>query len=229
MPIYQLNNDLVFPDPSLAGKEGILAVGGDLSKERLILAYANGIFPWPHKSAPLLWWSPDPRMVLFPGKFRVSHSMKQLIRSGKFSWTVDQDFETVIGKCASIPRRGQDDTWITRDMIEAYIELHKAGYAHSVETRHEGKLVGGLYGVSIGRAFFGESMYHEMRDASKFALYHLIRIIGTWDFEMVDAQQDTAHMRSLGAINIPRKEFMEKLEQAVAYPSYKGNWNKYLI
>ena len=168
-------------------------------------------------------------MVLFTNKFKVSHSLKQLIHSGKYTWTLDRDFETVIEKCASIPRRGQNDTWITRDMITAYIELHKAGYAHSVETRYEGKLVGGLYGVSIGRAFFGESMYHEMRDASKFALYQLIRIIKARDFEMIDAQQDTAHMRSLGAINIPREEFMERLEQAIAHPSYIGNWNKYLI
>jgi len=228
MPIYRLDKELVFPDPSLAEEEGILAIGGDLSTDRLVLAYVNGIFPWPSKDAPLLWWSPDPRMILLPEDFRISHSLRQLVRSGKYSYTVDTDFETVIHRCASIPRHGQDDTWITDDMIEAYIRMHHEGLAHSVETRYRGKLVGGLYGVSIGRAFFGESMFFTERDASKFAFYQLIKLLKHWEFELIDAQQDTQHLRSLGAISIPRNEFLEKLGKAVAHPTYKGNWNNFL-
>ena len=228
MPIFRLNKELSFPDPSYAEKEGVLAIGGDLSVDRLILAYANGIFPWPRKDAPILWWSPDPRMVLFPRNFIVSHSLRQLVRSGKYSYTIDKDFESVIRQCAMIPRKGQEDTWITDEMIEAYIILHEEGFAHSVETWFKGQLVGGLYGVSIGRAFFGESMFYQERDASKFAFYQLVKLLKHWNFELIDAQQDTSHLKSLGAINIPRKEFMEKLEQAIAHPTYKGNWNKYL-
>ncbi len=217
-----------FPDPSYAEKEGILAIGGDLSVERLILAYANGIFPWPRRDAPLLWWSPDPRMVLFPENFKVSHSLRQLVRSGRYSYTIDKDFDSVIRNCASIPRSEQDDTWITDAMLEAYIKLHSEGFAHSIETWFEGELIGGLYGVSIGRVFFGESMFFKMRDASKFALYQLIKLLKHWNFELIDAQQDTQHLKSLGAINIPREEFMDRLGQAIAHPTYKGNWNKYL-
>jgi leucyl/phenylalanyl-tRNA--protein transferase len=228
MPIYRLNKELAFPDPSLAEEEGILAIGGDLSTERLVLAYMNGIFPWPTKDAPLLWWSPDPRMILLPDGFRVSHSLRQLIRSGKFSYTVDTDFEKVIHQCASIPRHGQDYTWITDDMIEAFIRMHHEGLAHSVETRYKGKLVGGLYGVSIGRAFFGESMFFIERDASKFAFYQLVKLLKHWDFELIDAQQDTQHLRSLGAISIPRNEFLERLSSAVAHPTFKSNWNNFL-
>lgn len=228
MPIFRLDKELVFPDPSLAEKEGILAIGGDLSTDRLILAYANGIFPWPSKDAPLLWWSPDPRMILLPDDFKVSHSLKQLVRSGKYSYTLDTDFEKVITHCAKIPRFGQDDTWITDDMLEAYIRLHNEGFAHSVETRYDGELVGGLYGISLGKAFFGESMFYIERDASKFAFYQLVKLLKHWEFELIDAQQDTRHLRSLGAINIPRKEFMERLGIAIAYPTYKGNWNNFL-
>jgi len=228
MPIFRLNKELSFPDPSYAEEEGILAIGGDLSVDRLILAYANGIFPWPRKGAPILWWSPDPRMVLFPEDFKVSKSLRQLIRSGKYSYTIDQDFTSVIQNCAKIPRKDQDDTWIIDEMLEAYIRLHREGFAHSVETRQDGKLIGGLYGVSIGRAFFGESMFFHSRDASKFAMYHLVKLLKHWNFELIDAQQDTDHMRSLGAINMPRDEFMERLEKAIAYPTYKGNWNNYL-
>ncbi len=228
MPIFRLTDEPVFPDPSYAEKEGILAVGGDLSVERLITAYANGIFPWPQRGAPLLWWSPDPRMVLFPENFRISHSMKQLIRNGKYSCTFDRDFPGVIRNCALVSRKGQSSTWITRDMVRAYISLHREGYAHSVETWYDGKLVGGLYGVSLGKAFFGESMFFLQRDASKFALYHLVKLLKHWKFELIDAQQDTSHMQSLGAINIPREEFLVLLEQAVTKPTYKGNWNNYI-
>lgn len=228
MPIFRLNKELAFPDPSYAEKEGILAIGGDLSVDRLILAYANGIFPWPRKNAPLLWWSPDPRMVLYPRDYKASKSLKQLIRSKKYTHSYDRDFASVIRECAFIPRPGQDGTWITKDMIKAYLKLHREGFAHSVETWYEGELVGGLYGVSLGKAFFGESMFYKMRDASKFAFYHLVEVLKKWDFELIDAQQDTPHMRSLGAISIARDEFMELLENAVSHPTFKGNWNNYL-
>lgn len=228
MPVFRLNKELNFPDPALADELGLLAVGGDLSVERLIVAYANGIFPWPGKDSPLLWWSPDPRMVLLPDKFRISHSLRQLVRSGKYTYTFDREFRTVIRHCATIMRKGQDDTWITNEILEAYIRLHEEGYAHSVETWFEGELVGGLYGVSIGRAFFGESMFYLRRDASKFAFYQLVMLLQHWEFQMIDAQQDTSHLKSLGAINIPRKEFMERLEKAISFPTYKGDWNKYL-
>lgn len=228
MPIFRLDNELVFPDPSYAEEEGILAIGGDLSVDRLILAYANGIFPWPRKNAPLLWWSPDPRLVLFPLDYKPSKSLRQLIRSGKYEVSFDKDFPSVIKACATIPRSEQEGTWITRDMLKAYLRLHREGFAHSVETWFEGKLVGGLYGVSLGKVFFGESMFYEIRDASKFAFYHLVQILKSWDFELIDAQQDTPHMRSLGATLISRSEFMEILEKAVTKPTYKGNWNKYL-
>ena len=228
MPIFRLNKELSFPHPSYAEKEGVLAVGGDLSVDRLILAYSNGIFPWPQKGSPILWWSPDPRMVLFPDSFNVSNSLRQVIRSGKYSYTIDMDFDEVIRQCASSPRPGQNGTWITDDILNAYIQLHKEGYAHSVETRMNGELIGGLYGVSLGRVFFGESMFFKMRDASKFAFYQLVKLLKHWDFELIDAQQETSHLKSLGAINIPREEFMELLERAIAYPTYKGNWNKYL-
>jgi leucyl/phenylalanyl-tRNA--protein transferase len=228
MPIFRLSDELAFPDPSYAEEEGILAIGGDLSVDRLILAYANGIFPWPRKNAPLLWWSPDPRMVLYPEDYIPSKSLMQLIRSNKFTHSYDKDFASVIRECATIARKGQDGTWITRDMVKAYLKLHREGFAHSVETWYKGELVGGLYGVSLGKAFFGESMFFKKRDASKFAFYHLIKALKIWSFKLIDAQQDTPHMRSLGAISIPREEFMEKLEDAVSHPTYKGNWNKYL-
>ena len=228
MPIFRLTNELAFPDPSYAEKEGILAVGGDLSVERLVLAYANGIFPWPHRGAPLLWFSPDPRMVMLPGEFKVSGSLRQLIRSKKYTCTFDRDFPEVIRQCATVPRKGQNGTWITNDMVRAYLRMHREGYAHSAETWFEGKLVGGLYGISLGKVFFGESMYHNMRDASKFAFYHLVEQLKAWDFELIDVQQDTEHMRSLGARTIPRDEFMAMLETAVSQPTYKGNWNNYL-
>lgn len=227
MAIFRLNKELEFPDPSYAEEEGILAYGGDLSVDRLVLAYANGIFPWYKEGSPILWWTPDPRMVLFPDRFIVSKSLKQLVRSSKYSCTFDKEFDKVIRKCAEIPRKGQESTWITRKMLKAYSSLHQAGFAHSVETWFENKLVGGLYGVSIGKAFYGESMFHDMRDTSKFALYHLVDLLKKWNFELIDVQQDTEHLRSLGAISIPRNEFLDKLEAAVSKSTRKGNWNNY--
>lgn len=224
MPVFQLEKDPVFPHPDLAEKSGLLAIGGDLSPERLIQAYANGIFPWYSKGDPILWWSPDPRMVLYPDRFKASKSLRKTIRTGVFSVSFDAEFNSVIHACARIPRKGQPGTWIVPEMIDAYIRLHELGYAHSVEVYLEGKLAGGLYGISLGRVFFGESMFFTERDASKVALYHLVERLKSLDFQLIDAQVETDHLRSVGAINIPRKEFLIQLQEAVSYKTLKGNW-----
>lgn len=224
MPVFQLEKDPVFPHPDLAEKSGLLAIGGDLSPERLIQAYANGIFPWYSKGDPILWWSPDPRMVLYPDRFKASKSLRKTIRTGVFSVSFDAEFNSVIHACARIPRKGQPGTWIVPEMIDAYIRLHELGYAHSVEVYREGKLAGGLYGISLGRVFFGESMFFTERDASKVALYHLVERLKSLDFQLIDAQVETDHLRSVGAINIPRKEFLIQLQEAVSYKTLKGNW-----
>jgi len=225
MPVYQLTEELVFPHPGLAEKDGMLAIGGDLSPERLLLAYANGIFPWYSKGSPVLWWSPDPRMVLFPENMKVSKSLRNKLNRKLFEVRADTAFPEVIERCASVPRKGQEDTWITEEMKQAYIDLHQSGFAHSIEAWHNGKLVGGLYGVSLGKAFFGESMFHSMTDASKICLYHLVEKVKAMDFKLIDVQQDTQHLRSLGARNIARKKFLTLLEEAMMHPTHKGKWN----
>jgi leucyl/phenylalanyl-tRNA---protein transferase len=214
-----------FPNPRTAESDGLLAVGGDLSIQSLITAYSSGIFPWFDDHSPILWWSPDPRLVLFPGKFRLSNSLKQKIKNGNYLVTIDGAFEQVIGQCAAIKRKDQDGTWITDEMINAYIALHQAGLAHSFEIWHSGILAGGLYGVSLGRAFFGESMFHIMRDASKVALHALV----TWclknNFLFIDAQQSTSHLKSLGAEDISRNDFLILLEKALKHETLRGNWS----
>jgi leucyl/phenylalanyl-tRNA--protein transferase len=224
MPIYILDDDIGFPHPSLADKDGLLAIGGDLSPERLLTAYANGIFPWFNEDSAILWWSTDPRMVLLPGNFKRSKSLKQSIRNGSFEVRFDEAFDQVIRHCASAGEREEDGTWITEEMTKAYIELHRLGYAHSVETYRDGLLVGGLYGVSLGKAFFGESMFHNVRDASKVALSALVDRLKEWDFHLIDAQQRTEHLKSLGAHAIPRQQFLEMLENALKFPSVRGKW-----
>lgn len=224
MPVYTLIDEIVFPDPNLAEEDGLLAIGGDLSSERLIQAYANGIFPWYSESDPILWWSPDPRMVLFPGKFKVSKSLKQSVRNKGFDVYFDKDFKLVIEHCANTNRKEGEGTWITTGMQEAYIKLYDAGFAHSVETYRNNKLVGGLYGVSLGKAFFGESMFHTERDASKIALYALVERMKEWGFHFIDVQQETNHLKSLGAECIPRTDFLELLKGALKFPAVKGKW-----
>ncbi len=226
MPVFQLDNELVFPHPALAGPDGLLAVGGDLTTGRLLLAYANGIFPWFEEGEPILWWSLDPRLVLFPEKLKISKSLKQTIRNKKFTVTFDAHFEEVIEACSKVERPGQEGTWIGGEMKRAYIRLHKEGYAHSVEVFKDGQLSGGLYGISLGRAFFGESMFHIERDASKVALFHLTERLIKWDFMLIDAQQDTPHLRRMGAETIPRQQFLEILKQSLQYPTVKGNWSE---
>jgi leucyl/phenylalanyl-tRNA--protein transferase len=224
MPFIISKSSLQFPDPSLADEDGLLAIGGDLSTERLLLAYSNGIFPWYSKDLPILWWSPDPRTILYPDKFIVSDSLKHLISKRKFDIAFDRDFESVIRLCASVPRDDQNGTWITNDMIQAYISLFKEGYAHSVETYYRGKIAGGLYGVALGNVFFGESMFHLKTDASKVALYHLIMRLKEWNFLFIDVQVESAHMAGLGAGNISRAKFLELLKNALKTPSLKGRW-----
>lgn len=211
MPLYQLTEELLFPHPSLADPIGILAIGGDLSPQRLLLAYTHGIFPWYQDPSPILWWSPDPRLVLFPGEIRISHSLRRVLKKEIFTVTVNHAFGEVIRACA----RTREETWITREMIDAYVALHQLGYAHSFETWHEGMLVGGLYGVGLGRAFFGESMFSTMSDASKVALVHLVNYLTGLGFDFIDCQTATGHLKRLGAREIPRKDFLERLAKAV--------------
>ncbi len=224
MPVYVLSDKLVFPDPNLAVDDGLLAIGGDLSVERLILAYSKGIFPWFSEGDPILWWSPDPRMVLIPKKFRISKSLQQTLRNKKFTVKFDNSFDKVIEACSTISRSDQNGTWITSQMKEAYIRLHQLGFAHSVETYMDGKLAGGLYGLSLGRAFFGESMFYHERDASKIAIYYLIKKLVEWKFHFVDAQVETEHLKRLGAESIPRSEFLNLLPEVLNYPTIRGKW-----
>lgn len=223
--IFQLNDDnYSFPPASMANKDGLLAFGGDLSPERIIIAYANGIFPWYNENEPLLWWSLDPRLIIRPGEMRVSKSLRHTLRSDLFECRIDTAFEEVMRYCAQTPREGQDGTWITDEMLDAYIQLHQMGMAHSFETYHEGKLVGGLYGVSLGKLFCGESMFHLMSDASKVAFYHLHQFLIEHDFKLIDCQQETKHLESLGAYTIDREDYLEEIKELVKEPTLKGNW-----
>ncbi len=225
MAVYQLTEDLIFPHPGLGNGDGLLAIGGDLSIDRLLLAYANGIFPWYDESSPIMWWSPNPRMILFPNKFKISKSLLQTVRNKGFKVSFDKNFDEVIKNCAELPRPGQSGTWITPEMQKAYIELHNEGFAHSVETWHDDRLVGGLYGISIGRVFFGESMFFTERDASKVAFYYLVERLKTWDFEVIDAQQDTLHMRRMGAELVKLDAFLELLKKSIQHPTIGGKWS----
>lgn len=213
-----------FPDPRTADADGLLAAGGDLSVTALVTAYSKGIFPWYDDNSPILWWSPDPRLVLFPQHFKASDSLKQRIRNGGFEVRTDTCFASVIEHCASIGRKGQKGTWITSEMQIAYKALHREGLAHSFETFHKGKLVGGLYGVSLGRAFFGESMFHTQPDASKVALHALVDWCFQYDFHFIDAQQSTTHLKSLGAEEVSRDAFLVMLENALKFPAMRGLW-----
>lgn len=219
------STDLRFPPVELASPEGLLAVGGDLRAERLLEAYRHGIFPWYNPDQPILWWSPDPRAVLFPSNLRVSRSLGKTLRRKKFEVTLDKNFRDVIWQCAQ-PRAQHPGhgTWITPEMIEAYCVLHERGLAHSVEAWMDGKLVGGLYGVALGGAFFGESMFSRETDASKTAFVHLVRQLELWGFVLVDCQLPSEHLSSLGAQEIRRHDFMDRLERALHLPERSGRW-----
>ncbi len=213
-----------FPDVESAVGPGIVAVGGNLSPGMLLSAYRQGLFPWYSPGEPIMWWAPDPRFVLYPTGFHVSRRLARRIRSGSVKTRLDTDFATVIRRCAEVPRRGQDGTWITPEMEDAYLELHNRGYAHSVETYLDGALVGGLYGVCLGRAFFGESMFHLEPDASKVALARLVEIASERSFLFVDCQVQTPHLASLGAVDISRAEFMDILALALDAPDDARMW-----
>ena len=217
--------DLRFPPVDVATPEGLLAVGGDLRPERLLEAYRHGIFPWYSDDQPILWWSPDPRAVLFPAKLHISRSLKRSLRPGIFSVTLDACFRDVMRSCAA-PRSQYPDggTWITAAMLEAYTRLHELGYAHSVETWQEGRLVGGLYGVALGGAFFAESMFTRVPDASKVALVSLVRQLQAWGFRLMDCQQSSSHVMALGAEAIPRRDFLDYLTAALAITERRGRW-----
>ncbi|MFH0895377.1 MAG: leucyl/phenylalanyl-tRNA--protein transferase [Bacteroidota bacterium] len=216
MPVYRLTKKFNgFPDPSEAVEDGLLAVGGDLTPEYLVNAYASGIFPWYNEHDPILWWSPDPRFVLLPEKFKVSKSLRTLVHSGKYEIVVDKNFETVIRKCATVKRPDEAGTWINENMIKAYCKLFDLGFAHSFETYCEGKLVGGLYCVALRHAIFGESMFHTKRDASKFALYYLVEFAKRNNIHFIDSQLKTDHLVRLGAEEIPRSDYLDLLEKAL--------------
>jgi leucyl/phenylalanyl-tRNA--protein transferase len=213
IPLLQ---DCSFPavTQALRSPNGLLAAGGDLSTVRLLEAYRHGIFPWFNEGEPILWWSPDPRMVLFPQEFKVSHSLHKTLRNSRHEVRCDSVFEQVMRACAA-PREGASGTWIHEEMIAAYCELHTLGYAHSVETWMDGKLVGGLYGMALGRMFYGESMFSRRPNASKIALAHLAAQLKRWNFGMIDCQMNTPHLASLGAREIPRKEFIASLQDLI--------------
>ena len=224
MAVFLLDDSLVFPDPKHAEPNGLLAVGGDLRSERLLLAYRTGIFPWYSEDSPILWFSPDPRMVLFLNDLNVSVKLRKIIRSEMFQVRFDTCFPDVIAECAKTVRKGQEGTWITDDMVRAYVSLHEDGYAHSVETFHDGTLVGGLYGVSLGGAFFGESMFYQMSNASKVALYHLVERLKSWDFDFIDSQVPNEHMKSMGGKEIKRDVFLNMLVKALERKTIRGKW-----
>jgi len=218
-------SNLRFPPVEQASPDGLLAVGGDLCPERLLEAYRHGIFPWYNDDQPILWWSPDPRTVLFPEKLHISRSLKRILRPGIFTVTFDTCFRDVMQHCAE-PRPQYPDggTWITGAMLEAYTKLHELGYAHSVETWQEGELVGGLYGVALRGAFFAESMFTRVSDASKVALVSLVRQLQAWGFRIMDCQQSSPHLTALGAEAIPRRDFLDHLTAALALPDRRGRW-----
>jgi len=213
MPFYRLTDQLLFPDPGLATPEGLLAVGGDLSPERLLLAYRNGIFPWYGENQPILWWSPDPRCVLFPHEIYVSRRLARLIRQGRLRLTCNQAFARVVTACADLRVQSGEETWLISAMQKAYRELHELGFAHSVEAWEDGELVGGLYGVALGKFFFGESMFHTRPNASKVILAQLAHHLDREGFLLLDCQVTNPHLKSMGARDIPRDQFLELLDR----------------
>lgn len=214
-----------FPDVSLAlsDPDGLLAIGGDLSPTRILSAYRQGIFPWYSEGQPIMWWSPDPRALLFPDKLKISRSLRKTLNKNRFTVSFDQAFPEVIRACA-VTRKDGLGTWITDEMIAAYITLHELGYAHSVECWQQEKLVGGLYGISLGHAFFGESMFSRESDASKVALVSLVRHLMRWQFDFIDCQLPSEHLQSLGVIAVPRSRFIELLNATCEHSNYKGQW-----
>lgn len=223
MPIYLLNEKISFP-PVDGAEDGIVAVGGDLSPERLLLAYRLGIFPWFNEDDPIIWHSPEDRFILLLDDLHISKSMRRVLNANKFKITFDTDFAFVIQQCAQVKRKDEDGTWITKEMIDAYLELHYLGFAHSVEVWQEDKIVGGLYGVSLGKCFFAESMFHTATNASKFAIIKLVELLKHKNFHFIDAQVYTEHVETLGAKEKPRDKFMQLLQEGLKSESWIGKW-----
>lgn len=224
MPVFQLSDKLGFPPPSFAEKDGLLAIGGDLSPERLLLAYRNGIFPWYSEGDPILWWSPSPRLVIFPNELKIPARLSRLLRQKKFTLSMDRAFRQVITACASTGDREEKGTWITGDMITAYCLLHEMGFAHSVECWQENRLSGGLYGIGLGGVFFGESMFSLQPNTSKIALVTLVQKLQEWKFDLIDCQMRTAHLIQFGAREISRREFQKILAESMLQPTKSGKW-----
>lgn len=223
MPIFLLDDRIAFP-PVEGAEDGIVAIGGDLTPERLLLAYSLGIFPWYGEHEPIIWHAPESRFLLFPENLHISKSMKRVLNSNKFSATLDTHFDFVIHQCAKVQRAGQNGTWILPEMIDAYKKLHQLGYAHSLEVWLNDKIVGGIYGVSLGACFFAESMFHTVDNASKFALIKLMKYLQQHDFHFLDAQVFTAHVATLGAKEISRATFSKLLKNGLEKPTQKGKW-----
>ncbi len=225
MTIFLLSDKIAFPPPHLAEKEGLIAIGGDLSEKRLLLAYQMGIFPWYSKDEPIMWWTPDPRLVLYPHELKISGSLQKIIRKNIFSIRIDTAFDQVVLSCAHAQRKKQDGTWIVEDMITAYCHLHKTGYAHSFEAWQDDKLVGGLYGVSLGRCFFGESMFSNQSNASKVTFVFLVEYLRQRSFDLIDCQVTTDHLLRSGAREIPRKRFLKEIGNSLKKSTLIGKWS----
>lgn len=225
MPVFRIPEEHLFPHPSLAEPDGLLGVGGDLHPGRLLLAYANGIFPWYNKGQPILWFSPEPRFVLHPEQLHVGRSLRKRIRRGDYEIRLDSAFDQVIAACRRKQRPGQRGTWITDDMEQAYNTLHQMGYAHSAEAWQDGELVGGLYGVGLGSLFSGESMFADAPDASKVAFVWLVQQLHAWGAELIDCQVRTDHLARFGASEMPRQRYLERLRTMVHAPTRTGPWS----
>ncbi|MBP7497562.1 MAG: leucyl/phenylalanyl-tRNA--protein transferase [Bacteroidales bacterium] len=222
--IFLIEDSKIFPDTSLAEADGLLAIGGDLGIEMLLNAYRSGIFPYFEFAGEIYWFAPDPRFVLIPKDYRKPKGLDKVIKSGKFELRIDSCFDKVIKNCAGVKRKTQENTWISETFIRAYIDLYNEGYAHSFETFYEGELAGGLYGVSLGRAFFGESMFYLKSDASRFAFFHLVEFCLKNKIHFIDSQLATTHLLSAGALNIERKKYNLMLAKALKYHTIKGRW-----
>jgi leucyl/phenylalanyl-tRNA--protein transferase len=224
--IYLLNESHIFPSPKQASREGLVAIGGDLHPSRVLKAYSQGIFPWYSDGDPIMWWSPDPRMIVLPQNFKPSKSLKRLMHSGIYRICFDTAFDAVVSSCARIRRKGQEGTWITNDYKLTFNKFHRAGLAHSVEVFREDKLVGGLYGLSLGKVFFGESMFHLEPNTSKIAFAALVDFMFAKSMTLIDAQQETNHLKNLGGFPVERNDFLEVLNKALSFPTWIGNWGQ---
>ncbi len=225
MTIYRLFAAPVFPNPEEADPDGLLAIGGDLSPQRLLAAYSSGIFPWYGPDSPILWWSTDPRLVLFPGNLHVPRSLRRVLNQDRFEFTMDTAFDQVVKGCAATPRPEQEGTWLVPDMVDAYQEMHRLGFAHSCEAWLGGELAGGVYGLGLGGVFFAESMFYRVPEASKAALVRLVRALECWGFTIMDCQQTTSHMLRFGAREISRREFLAQLARGLRQSTRRGPWS----